>query len=109
MGFRALLQKHKNSNYKIKSMNKSDLVEFVASSTKSSKTQAEENVNAFLAGLQKGLKKDKSVQIVGMFTMTVTKRAARMGINPQTKAAIKIPARNAVKFKAGSQLKDAVA
>lgn len=90
-------------------MNKADLVEFVASSTNSSKAQAEENVNAVLAGIQKGLKKDKNVQVVGYFTMSVVQRAARTGINPQTKAPIKIAARKAVKFKAGSQLKDAVA
>jgi len=97
------------STNKLKSMNKADLVEFVATATKSSKSQAEEAVNAVIAGIEKGLKKDKSVQLVGFATFSVTKRAARMGINPQTKAAIKIPARNAVKFKAGSALKSAVA
>jgi len=90
-------------------MNKADLVEFVAKTTKSSKSQAEENVNAVLQGIEKGLKSDKEVVIVGAFSLKVTRRAARTGINPQTKAAIKIPARNAVKFKAGSSLKSAVA
>lgn len=90
-------------------MNKADLVEFVATSTKSSKTQAEEAVNAVLAGIEKGLKKDKQVQLVGSFTLSVTKRAARTGRNPQTGAEIKIAAKNVVKFKAGSQLKESVA
>ena len=88
--------------------NKADIVEAVAKAIKSSKSQAEEFVNAFLTEVEKGLKKDKSVQFVGFGTFSVTKRAARTGINPQTKAPIKIPARNAVKFKAGSALKDAV-
>lgn len=90
-------------------MNKAELVEFVAKATDSSKAKAEESINAFLAGIQKGLKKDKSVQLVGFATFSVTKRAARTGINPQTKEKIKIPAKNTVKFKAGSQLKAAVA
>jgi len=90
-------------------MNKADLVEFVAGQTGSSKSQAEEAVNAVISGIQKGLKKDKSVQLVGFATFSVTKRAARTGINPQTKQPIKIPAKNAVKFKAGAQLKESVA
>ena len=89
--------------------NKADIVEAVAAKMKSSKSQAEEFVNAFLTEVEKGLKKDKAVQFVGFGTFSVTKRAARTGINPQTKAPIKIPARNAVKFKAGSALKGAVA
>jgi DNA-binding protein HU-beta len=89
-------------------MNKADLVEFVATETESSKTQAEAAVNAVLSGIEKGLKKDKSVQIVGSFTLAVTKRPARTGRNPQTGAEIKIPAKNVVKFKAGSSLKAAV-
>lgn len=90
-------------------MNKADLVEFVATSTETSKSQAEAAVNAVLTGIEKGLKKDKNVQLVGSFSLTVSKRAARTGRNPQTGAAIKIAAKNVVKFKAGSALKDAVA
>ena len=36
------------------------------------------------------------------------KRAAREGINPLTKEAIKIPAKTVASFKAGSKLKDAL-
>ena len=90
-------------------MNKADLVEFVAKTTGSSKSQAEENVNAILKGFEKGLKTDKEVIIVGAFSLKVVRRAARMGINPQTKVPQKIPARNAIKFKAGSALKASIA
>lgn len=99
----------KNPTNLLTSMNKSDLVEFVANATKTSKSQAEESVNAVLAGLKSGLKKNKEVTVVKWFTLKVAKRAARMGFNPQTKAPIKIAAKNTVKFKAGSELKDAVA
>ena len=44
----------------------------------------------------------------GFGTFGVSRRAARVGHNPQTGAAVQIPARNAVTFKAGSALKDAV-
>ena len=89
-------------------MNKSDLVEFVAKTLKSSASQAEESLNAVLEGIVKGIKTDGEVSLVGYVTIKTAKRAARTGRNPQTGAAIKIPARTVVKFKAGSKLKDAV-
>ena len=53
-------------------------------------------------------KKDKNVQLIGFGTFSVTKRAARDGINPQTGEKIKIKASKAVKFKAGAGLKAAL-
>ena len=53
-------------------------------------------------------KQEKKVALVGFGTWTSKKRAAREGINPLTKAPLKIPAKNVVSFKAGSKLKDAV-
>ena len=48
------------------------------------------------------------VAISGFGSFKVSKRAAREGRNPQTNEKIKIPARKAVTFKAGSALKDIV-
>lgn len=90
-------------------MNKADLVEFVAKATKSSASAAEEAITAVLEGIEKGLKTDGEVSLVGYATFKTAKRAARTGRNPQTGASIKIPARTVVKVKVGSKLKDAVA
>jgi DNA-binding protein HU-beta len=90
-------------------MNKADIVKFVAKTLKSSAAQAEESINAVLAGVEKGLKSDGEVSLVGYVTFKTAKRAARTGRNPQTGASIKIPARTVVKAKIGSKLKDAVA
>ena len=38
----------------------------------------------------------------------VSEKTARKGINPRTKEVIEIPARKAVKFKAGAELNDVV-
>ena len=46
--------------------------------------------------------------LVGFGTFSKVRRKARSGRNPQTGAKIKIKARNAVKFKPGKALKDAV-
>ena len=54
------------------------------------------------------LKKGDEVQFTGFGKFSVQKRAAREGINPQTKQKIKIAASKVPKFSAGSQLKAAV-
>ncbi|MCL2699219.1 MAG: HU family DNA-binding protein, partial [Defluviitaleaceae bacterium] len=48
------------------------------------------------------------VQLVGFGTFDVAERAAREGRNPQTGAAMPIPASKAPRFKVGKTLKDAI-
>ena len=55
------------------------------------------------------LKSGDSIALVGFGTFKVAERAARQGLNPRTKEAIKIPAARVPKFTAGKTLKDAVA
>ena len=90
-------------------MNKSELVEAVQKSLggDTSKAAAEAAVAAVLEGITKGVKKDKSVQLIGFGTFSVVKRAARTGVNPRTGEKIKNKASKAVKFKAGAGLKGA--
>ncbi len=91
-------------------MNKAELVAEVQKSLgkDTSKAAAERAVESVLEGIKKGVKKDKNVQLIGFGTFSVTKRAARQGINPQTGDKIKIKASKAVKFKAGAGLKSVV-
>ena len=89
-------------------MNKTELVEAIAKETGLSKKDADAAVKAFVDTVTKVLKKKDKVQLVGFGTFETAKRAARSGKNPQTGAAIKIPASIAPKFKAGKALKDAV-
>ena len=90
-------------------MNKAELVEVLAKTTKLSKRENEEVLNAFVDAVTKELKKGGKVQLVGFGTFEVGKRAARTGRNPQTKEEITIPASRSASFKAGKALKDAVA
>jgi DNA-binding protein HU-beta len=90
------------------SMNKKSLVEAVAKELGTTNAAAERAVNAFITGITHGLKKDKSVSIVGFGSWTVKDRKARMGRNPQTGEAIKIKASKTVGFKPGKQLKDSL-
>ena len=58
--------------------------------------------------ITKHLKKGERVKIAGLGILVVRKRPARMGRNPMTGEAIKIPAAKTVKFTAGKAFKDAV-
>ena len=59
----------------------------------------------FKYAIEKGIKKDKKVQIIGFGTFEVKKRAARLGRNPKTGESMKIAASKTVGFKASSTLK----
>ena len=88
-------------------MNKSELVNEVQTSLggDTSKATAERALQAVLEGIKKGIQKDKNVQLIGFGTFSVSKRAARKGVNPRTGDKINIPASNVVKFKPGAGLK----
>jgi DNA-binding protein HU-beta len=89
-------------------MNKTDLINLISKKSKLSKKDSEAALNAFISGVKDTLKKGQKVTLVGFGTFQVRKRAARNGINPQTKKAIQIPARKAPVFTAGKGLKDVV-
>ncbi|MEK6210506.1 MAG: HU family DNA-binding protein [Pseudomonadota bacterium] len=89
-------------------MNKAELVEAIARKTGASKAMADTMIDAFIDAVTVSLKKGESVTLVGFGTFSQGKRAARTGRNPQTGAAIKIPAAKTAKFAAGAKLKAAV-
>lgn len=89
-------------------MSKSELVEFMAEEANVSKAEAGRLLDAFVKGVEKGLKKEGKVSLVGFLTFEKKKRAARTARNPQSGETIKIPARNVVTVKVGSKLKEVV-
>lgn len=89
-------------------MNKKELIEKIADAADISKTDAEKALNGTLATIAESLRDGDKVTLVGFGTFSVSKRDARQGRNPQTGKTIDIPARNVVKFKAGSKLSEAV-
>lgn len=89
-------------------MNKSELIEAVASSASLSKKDSEAAVNAVFETITNTLAKEEKVVLVGFGTFEVRHRAARVGRNPATKEEIQIPASKAPAFKAGKGLKDKV-
>ena len=61
-----------------------------------------------VASLVKNLKKGNRIRMAGLGILVVRKRAARMGRNPATGEAIKIPAKKKIAFRAAKELKEAV-
>ena len=89
-------------------MNKGELVTAMAEKTKESKNSTEKNLNAIIEIISNELKSSNKVQLVGFGSFEVRKRAARKGLNPQTKEEIKIPSSKSPVFKAGKALKEKV-
>jgi DNA-binding protein HU-beta len=90
-------------------MTKAELVEKMAKDAKISKAAANKALDSFVDSAKKALKKKNGkVTLVGFGTFAKVHRKARTGRNPQTGQKIKIKARNAVKFKPGKALKDAI-
>ena len=89
-------------------MNKTDLIDAVASEADVSKAEAARVVDALIDSITRALKKGDTVTLVGFGTVQVRERAARSGRNPTPGETIKIGASKNPAFKAGKALKDAV-
>ena len=89
-------------------MKKVELVEKVVEKTGVTKADATRVHDAIFEIFSDALVAGDKVAVAGFGTFSVGERAAREGRNPQTGAEVKIAARNAVSFKAGAALKEAV-
>ena len=87
-------------------MNKTELIDAIASESGLSKTDAGKGLDATISAIMGALRKGDSVSLVGFGTFTVRDRAARAGRNPQTGQAIEIAAARVPGFKPGKALKD---
>lgn len=89
-------------------MNKGELISAIAEKAEVTKTEAERIVNATLEVITSSLASGEPIVLTGFGTFQVSERAARVGRNPQTGAAIEIAASKVPTFKAGKLLKEAV-
>ena len=88
-------------------MNKTQLVESIKAKLGEGATKkcAETALNAVIASIVEGVRDDKKVQLIGFGTFSTRTRAARTGLNPQTRKEMKIPASSTLAFKASSIFK----
>jgi DNA-binding protein HU-beta len=89
-------------------MTKEEMIGMMAKESNITKKQATQALDSFMNGVTGQLKRGKKVSFSGFGTFSVSKRKARMGRNPQTGAAIQIPASRVPVFRAGKRLKEAI-
>ena len=86
-------------------MNKSELIDAVASQSGVSKADAGKTIDAFFEVLTSALKSGDKVSWPGFGSFSTSESAARTGRNPQTGEAVDIAASTRMKFTPSSTLK----
>lgn len=89
-------------------MNKTELVQSLATATEESQAAAARSLDALIRIVSDELAKGGEVVIPGFGAFKRAERAERAGRNPQTGAAMTIAASTSVKFVPGASLKAAV-
>lgn len=91
-------------------MNKQELIDAVSRQTGMSKADVDRSLKGTLYNIAAALARGEKVTFVGFGTFERRQRKARTGVNPQNPTErIKIPAKKAPAFSAGSELRAAVA
>jgi DNA-binding protein HU-beta len=105
MIFKPIFQKEKQTM----PMTKTQIVAYLAEKVGTTKKQAGMILVEISELAAKAIKKGDKFALPGFVTVKVRARKARMGRNPQTGAAIKIPAKKVVKALPAKSLKDIIA
>ena len=86
-------------------MNKSQIINHVATSTEFNKTESGKILEAILVAITHGLHSDGKVRILGFGGFEVKDTKERKGRNPQTGSEITIKARKKIMFHPSNSLK----
>ncbi len=90
-------------------MTKAEFITRVASKSGLSQKDTNEVVKASLAIISDILKDKDSISFVGFGSFSTIQRAARVSKIPSTGKSVNVPAKTAVKFKVGKELKELIA
>lgn len=90
-------------------MNKTEIVDAIASELEISKNKASEAFDLVFNSIKKAVAENIKVSIPDFGAFEQRERSARKGRNPQTGAEIDIPASKAVGFKVAKKFKDKLA
>ena len=87
------------------SINKTNLIYETANAIQGlTQKDAQIIINVFLKKMKEHFKCDETIRLAGFGTFEVKEYPERIGINPNTKKSIVIPAQKRVKFKAASNI-----
>ena len=89
-------------------MNKSQLVDFIATQSQLPKKTAKLALQSMLHNIEKSLSEGDMVQLPGFGSFALSYHPEKQGRNPQTGETITIAGHNKVAFKAGTKLKSAL-
>lgn len=87
-------------------MNKGEFLKSIATKANFTAKEANAAYDAFVDTVVEALQAGDKIQLVGFGSFELKTKAARTGINPQTKAKVKIPASKAPVMKFGKSFKD---
>ncbi|MGH9466409.1 MAG: HU family DNA-binding protein [Terriglobales bacterium] len=90
-------------------LTKTMIVSSMAEATGLNKKESAQYLDALAALAVKETKKSGQFTLPGLGKLVKQNRKARIGRNPQTGEAIKIPAKTVVKFRVAKAVKDAIA
>ena len=89
-------------------MNKSELIDAIASAADISKAKAALAVDGMTSAVTQALSKGDQVTLVGFGTFSVRDRAARTGRNPKTGEPVHLEGKNVPHFKPGKEMRERV-
>ena len=80
-------------------MNKAQFVEAIALDANIPKVEARKAIDAMIRVTVQSLREGELLTLTGLATFNVQQRPERVGRNPRTGAAVKIPPRKVIKFR----------
>ena len=80
-------------------MNKAQFVEAIALDANIPKVEARKAIDAMIRMTVQSLREGERLTLTGLGTFNVQQRPERVGRNPRTGAAVKIPPRKVIKFR----------
>ena len=89
-------------------MNKTELIEKIAAGAGLNKADAKKALDATVDAIKAALVAGDKIQLIGFGTFSVNERPGREGVNPRTGEKVAIAAKKVAKFKAGTELAEAV-
>lgn len=89
-------------------MTRTELIQTLADTTNMERKDAKTFLDGLTTVVERQIKKGGEVPLKGLGKFKVVKRKARMGRNPATGEAIKIPAKTVVRFTVAKAVKDLV-
>ncbi len=89
-------------------MTKADLIEEVSRIVEVTRREAEATVETIMGSIVQSLREDRKVEIRGFGSFRTRQRAGRIGRNPKTGEAVKVPPKTIPFFKPSKELQELI-